>query len=419
MGRVLAHTFVGWAAALALAGLLPAAARANGEAGLPAAACETVGRWSDPESGRVVAHERVIEAAARRNVVLLGEAHASAEHHRWQLTVIAALHGRRADMVLGLEMFPRRLQPVLDRWTRGELSAPEFLEGVDWWSTWGYEPGFYLPILHFARLYRVPMVALNVERRLVARVRKQGWDAIPEAERLGIGTPAAASEAYLRSLARDYLEHGAVAEPPRAGAEAGGPPGDRRIAETLQSPAFRRFVAAQLTWDRAMAEAIAAARRGAEPPLVVAIMGSGHLRHRFGVPHQLEALGVGEVRVLLPWSPGEPCTEPPAGIADAVFRLAPPAEPARPRPRLGVRIEGGDDAVRVVGVMQDSVAAAAGVREGDLIVEAGGLDITDTAILIRVVRRQLPGTWLPLTVVRAGTTLQLIARFPAENKETP
>ncbi|MBC7778679.1 MAG: ChaN family lipoprotein, partial [Proteobacteria bacterium] len=58
----------------------------------------------------------IIADAARRTVVLLGEQHDNIEHHRWQLQMLAALHGRRADLVIGFEMFPRRVQGALDRW---------------------------------------------------------------------------------------------------------------------------------------------------------------------------------------------------------------------------------------------------------------------------------------------------------------
>jgi uncharacterized iron-regulated protein len=41
-------------------------------------------------------------------------------------------------MVLGFEMFPRRVQPVLDRWSKGELSESDFLREVDWAQIWGF-----------------------------------------------------------------------------------------------------------------------------------------------------------------------------------------------------------------------------------------------------------------------------------------
>lgn len=63
---------------------------------------------------------------------------------------------------------------------------------------------------------------------------------------------------------------------------------------------FNGFVDSQLAWDRAMAEALAKAATRNERPLVVGIMGSGHIRFGHGVPHQLRDLGVSNIATLLP-----------------------------------------------------------------------------------------------------------------------
>ncbi len=164
--------------------------------------CATIGQWVDPKTGDLKAHDKLIEAAAGRSIVMLGETHPNVEHHRWQLAAISALHGRRPNMVLGFEAFPRAVQPVLDRWIAGELSEEAFLEESGWSRNWGFDPELYLPMFHFARLHRVPMIALNVERDFVSRIRDEGLDAIPVAERRGLTEPAAPSEAYMDSLGR-------------------------------------------------------------------------------------------------------------------------------------------------------------------------------------------------------------------------
>ncbi len=87
-----------------------------------------VGAWFDPARGQVC--DDAPARLAANAVVLLGEKHDEAEHHRWQLHTMAVLHCLRDDVVLGFEMFPRRVQPVLDRWSKGELSEAAFLEEV-------------------------------------------------------------------------------------------------------------------------------------------------------------------------------------------------------------------------------------------------------------------------------------------------
>ncbi|MGF1641930.1 MAG: ChaN family lipoprotein [Rhodospirillales bacterium] len=367
----------------------------------PSPPCSTSGTWVDPATGAAVAHDDVIARHARGAVVLLGEDHHDARHHRWQLHTIAALHGRRPDIVLGFEMFPRDVQPTLDRWVAGELTPEAFLREAGWVEVWGIDADLYLPLFLFARQHRVPMVALNVDRALIARVGRDGWSAVAAADRQGLSDPAPASEDYRRALAEVFAmkrRHGA------AGAAAG--------ADGSTDPALLRFVEAQLTWDRAMAEAIAGARRSGGDPLVVGIVGRGHAEHRWGIPHQLAALGIADVAVLLPIAPGDDCAAMAPDVADAVFVVERGEDPDPSRPRLGVRVETTEAGVRIDAVVEGGIAAAAGIRAGDIVVAAAGYPVARSGDLIEIVGRQAPGTWLPVTLRRDGATLEVVARFP-------
>jgi len=386
-------------------------AQSDAVAGFPAP-CSTVGAWVDPASGLGLGHDDVIASQAERPVVLLGESHHDRRHHRWQLHTIAALQGHRPDMVLGFEMFPRKAQPVLDRWVAGELTTEAFLREVDWAEIWGFDADLYLPLFHFARQHRVPMVALNVDRALVAWVGREGWDAVPAKDREGVSDPAPASEAYRRSLARVYAMKHQHAARTTGTQPSPTEPSAEDLAEIFEDPDFRRFVEAQLTWDRAMAEALARARRSGGNPLVVGIVGRGHAEHGWGIPRQLDALGIPDTAVLLPVDRAEDCGVVAPGVADAVFIVEEMDEPARPRPRLGIRIEATDAGVRVGQVMQGSVAEAAGIRAGDIIVAAAGFPVKKAGDLIEIVDRQAPGTWLPVAIRRHGKPREVIARFP-------
>jgi len=353
--------------------------------------CVTPARWLIPASGREDTTPDVIARAARSRIVLLGELHDQADHHRWQLQTVAALAALRPSIVLGFEMFPRRAQPVLDRWVAGEIDVATLLRDSDWARVWGFPPSLYVPLFEFARLNRVPMRAVNVDRALVARVGREGWAAVPAAEREGISEPAPATPAYEAALAEVQAAHGGQ----RAGDEA----------------ARRRFVEAQLTWDRALAEGLADAARAHPDALIVGIMGSGHLERGQGVPHQLAALGVRDVTVLLPWDASRECSALAPDVADAVFGIAPVAVPES-GPRLGVTLapaEGGG--ARVAEVARGSVGASAGLRRGDVIVGAAGTAVVNPRDLRAVVEIQAPGTWLPLRVRRNGRERQVVARF--------
>ncbi len=262
------------------------------------------GLWVCPDSNE--RRDDALLTLAKRGVVLLGETHDQAEHHRWQLHTIRGLFGHRPDMVLGFEIFPRHVQPVLDRWSKGELDVTTFMREVDWAHVWGFTEELYLPLFHFARMHRLPMLALNIDRATNRRVAAQGLASVPITEREGVGDPAPASSFYRERLSEWFKKHPAAGQDAQAATER-----------------FERFVCAQQFWDRAMAEAIANARRDARQPLVVGIMGSGHIEYEDGVPYQLAALGIDDVASALPWPADTdyPIHEPP--IADFLFGVAP------------------------------------------------------------------------------------------------
>jgi uncharacterized iron-regulated protein len=382
-----------------------------------APACASYGGWVDVRSGRSIDREGLFRyLASKRTVVLLGESHTDVDHHLWQLNTLAALQGRGANLVIGFEAFPRRLQSVLNDWVEGKLTDAAFLKASEWRQVWGYDSALYMPLFRFARLNRIPMIALNVERRLVLQVGQQGWESVPVTEREGLSDPAPASVAYQRVLARAYLAKKTL-QPGATDRGAQGPDlpalDEAELTEAMKEPEFKRFVEAQLTWDRAIAEALAEARQNFGNAVVVGILGSGHVAGGHGVPRQLRALGIYEPASLIPAAVDMACTLIGTGYADAIFTLprtdeAPPAE----QPRLGVLLGERDGSPRIDQVVNDSVAEIAGLKAGDQVVRAAGLAMRSAEDLMEVVARQAPGTWLPLGIQRDGQEIEIIAKFP-------
>lgn len=379
-------------AALAVAAAPPA--------GTVAQNCLAPGAWHTlgTAAPQPAAAHALLSDIASRDVVLLGEDHANADHHRWQLQTLSVLHALKPRMVIGLEAFPRRVQPVLDRWIAGELGAQEFLAQVEWEKVWNFPPELYLPVLEFARVNRIPMLALNVERTLTAAVRQHGWDAVPSERKEGLSRPAAASRDYVEKLFEVYKLHA-----PHTGA-----PAARR-----DDTNFRCFVEAQITWDRAFAQALVQPLQGVatKRPLVVGIMGSGHVRHRHGAAHQLRDLGVARIGTLLPVSARADCGKLEGRLADAVFAI-PHVPQAKAPPRLGVRLEPADGAVRVSAVYPGSLAEASGIEADDRIVSVAGSPVSSSAAVAAAIRNASPGMWLPLRVHRGERTIEIVVRFP-------
>lgn len=168
---------------------------------------------------------------------------------------------------------------------------------------WNFAPDLYWPLFHFCRQFKVRMLAVNCRHALVTEVGKMGWEAIPHEDRDGV-TPAKDASAGYRRYLLDILSS------MRA-----------RDADYAASPEFARFVRAQQTWDRAFACGIADALNTPDAPLVVGIIGRGHLEYGYGTPYQLADLGVEDTAVLLPSNDETFDCAAKSGIADGVFRL--------------------------------------------------------------------------------------------------
>ncbi|MDV7341679.1 ChaN family lipoprotein [Terasakiella sp. A23] len=363
----------------------------------PNLSCIQRAQWIAPKTLQHLDSQMVIKKAAQEKVVLLGEQHPDAVHHRWQLQTITQIYTHNPNIIIGFEMFPRRVQPALDAWVRGELSETEFLRNTDWNDVWKHDADIYMPLFRFARMNRIPIVALNVDMSLIGEVSQKGWDGVNDDKKEGVATPRPAHPDYLTSLKEVFERHSHVSDD-----------------EKKSDERFKRFVDSQLTWDGAMAQEIARVQKLGGEPLVIGVMGSGHIAHGHGVPHQLEGLGL-HAKTLLPWTLGWDCDDLKPTYADAIFGLEEMEEkPQGHKPLLGVRIDEAEDksGVLVEQVIEESVAEDAGLKTGDIIVSAAGVITKTPGELVTVIHRQAPGTWLPLQIKRDGDLIDILAKFP-------
>lgn len=102
-------------------------------------------------------------------VIFLGEQHHSPEAHEAELGLLKGLYGLDSSLVLGLEMFERDVQGVLDAYLRGEMSETRFLKESRPWPNYRED---YRPLIQFAKAKRIPVVAANVPRRAAAAVAR-------------------------------------------------------------------------------------------------------------------------------------------------------------------------------------------------------------------------------------------------------
>ena len=333
---------------------------------------------------------------------MLGEDHDSLEHHRWQLGMIAQAFANNPNMAIGFEMFPRSAQSTLDDWVAGELSEADFLKKTKWHKVWNYNPAYYLPMFHFARMNRIPMIALNIPREMVSQIGSEGWNSLSEKSKEYIGSPAPATAAYKEMLMEIFEQHRSH--------------GKESVDLGQEEPAENYFLQGQLAWDRAMAGAIIDALALEKVDSIVTVMGAGHIIPSMSVPYQLSALGITDSISLMPWDDSNSCEDFSGDFAHFVFGVdkkdAHGKKAPYSRARLGVYLELAEVGVQISRVVEESVAAKTGLKKDDIITEIAGKPVEDIRDVVNAVNAMAPGTWLPIKIVRIKKKIQMVAKFP-------
>ncbi len=211
---------------------------------------------------------------AKARVVFVGEVHSVPEHHRIELAVIRALHEADVPFMIGLEMFRSEYQDGLDRWIAGSMDEKSFRKLYE--RNWNLPWGFYRDILLYAREHKLPLVGLNVDEGVAGKVARSGFASLTPQERAKLphGITCNVDDTYEEFIKR---AHG----------------------HAMQSgKAFRYFCEAQMVWDSAMANTLAAALARDPRRSAVVLAGSGH-SWRHGIPTQLSRISPGVRSVVV------------------------------------------------------------------------------------------------------------------------
>ena len=195
---------------------------------VPATAVRSAGLtlW-DVAGSTEIRLEAVTARLPAPGIVYVGEFHDNAAHHASQLAVIQSINQQGRPMAVGLEMFQHIEQSILNAWVARELSENEMRRAFA--RNWGESWHLYRDIFLYCRDQGIPMVGLNVPRRITRKVARDGFAALTP-EEIGKLPPIVCrvDQAYEEFLRRVLGSHSS---------ESG----------------FRRFCEAQLVWDTAMA----------------------------------------------------------------------------------------------------------------------------------------------------------------------
>lgn len=287
----------------------------------------------------------VIESAAAKKIVYIGEYHDRFSNHTVQLQIIRALQSRNARFAIGMEMFQRPFQKTLDDYISGALDEREFLNRSEYYKRWGFDYNLYKPILDFARQARVPVVALNLRKEITEKVSKEGMDALTDEERKELPRETDFSDEDYRQRIRQVFDQHKNAE----------------------SKNFDFFLQAQVLWDETMAESIDEYFKKNPDDQMAVIAGGGHLVYGSGIPKRAFRRNGLSYTIILNDGDIE------RDIAD--FIIFPQPLDGMTAPKLMATFKEEKGRMIFNDFVQDSPARAAGIRADDVLISLDGVPV--------------------------------------------
>jgi len=247
------------------------------------------------KTGKSITFDQLMADLNRYQIIFVGENHTNSAHHAIQQKIIEAVFQNTPSMRVGMEMFDRSYQEVVDLWSAGVLDEETFLRKVHWYANWQFDFGLYRDILGFIRENRIKIVALNIPFYIPGRIRVGGIDNLADTDKQylpkEIDTSNAAHRNYVEQVFNQHHLRGNVK--------------------------FDDFYMVQCVWDEIMAESIAANLGGNK---IVVLAGNGHIQYKYGIPDRAFRRTSASFRTLYLVSAGK---EIELGIADYVWVTQP------------------------------------------------------------------------------------------------
>ncbi|MEO1427528.1 MAG: ChaN family lipoprotein [Cyanobacteria bacterium J06632_19] len=215
--------------------------------------------------------DRILPDLKKADVVYLGETHDSSKDHQNQLKVIQELYKKNKKIAIGMEMFQRPFQEVLDQYIAGKITEAELVSKSEYKERWGFDWELYAPILRFAKENKIPVLALNTPREITRKVAKEGIENLTDADKKWIPPVTEISLdniPYRQMVLKAFEQH--------------------QSAGHGNSDSANRFFLAQVLWDETMADTIAKFINTNQDYQVVVLAGQGHIVYGYGIPSRVE-----------------------------------------------------------------------------------------------------------------------------------
>ncbi|HEY1553816.1 MAG TPA: ChaN family lipoprotein [Kofleriaceae bacterium] len=237
-------------------------------------------------------------------VACVGEEHTNPHHHWVQLQVVQHLVKAWPHIALGMEMFQRPFQGVLDDFAARKIDEDALRSRAGWNERWGYDFGNYRPTIAAVVAAHGALVALNAPKELTHKVAHHGLESLSPDERAQVpelDLKVAAHRAWFDALMEDLggTDVHSKAAPPKdvdTKQPAEKSP-DKPPDEAM--PTADNIYTVQVIWDETMADTAAKFLAAHPDARMVILAGNGHC-HDTAIVDRLKRRGIKDVVSIRP-----------------------------------------------------------------------------------------------------------------------
>nr|WP_319541509.1 ChaN family lipoprotein [uncultured Pseudodesulfovibrio sp.] len=298
--------------------------------------------------GDQIPFDEIITLAGGYDYVLVGEGHRNIWDHNVQQRILAELSESGEGLSLGLEMVAVDMQQVLDDFGQGQIELDDLAEELQWSAKWGYPFPLFRNHFELARRNSVPVVGLNVPTFVTKKISKEGIEALSDEEKMFLPQEIVPPSTDQMIVLDDIF-------------------GQHESKDSEDAVQRERFHLIQSIWDSKMAEEAVRVRYKYDWPVLI-IAGAGHVEQAWGIAKRIRQFDPGaRILSVMPWRGGD--FDPESGD---VFFYSPDSYQSK----MGALLTSvGTGGLLVESVQRESRAAQAGLRPGDVLVEASGVPL--------------------------------------------
>ena len=247
----------------------------------------------DARTGREVDKAAFWAKIDASRMVCIGEEHKNPHHHWVQLEVMKQVTARRkhAKLALGMEMFQRPFQGILDDYAASRIDEPTLLSRSAWEERWGYDYNLYGPTIRVAVAAKAALLALNAPKELVKKVVAKGIEGLTPEEKaqvpeldLANKTHRAWFDATMESMGGTSAHHHS---------------GEKKAENAPKMPSADRIYTAQVLWDETMADTAAKWLAATPNSAIIVLAGGGHC-HDSAIVGRVKRRGIAEAISVQP-----------------------------------------------------------------------------------------------------------------------